>query len=226
VARERLAAQGVHRIGDLARADPRRLERTLGSYGVEAARLARGEDLREVEPYREAISYGEENTFERDVGDREVLESALASHAEAVARRLRRDGVRGRTVTVKLKLGRRRAPGPRGYPLLTRRTTLAEASDDGAAIARAARELLARAGPPEPVRLVGVSVSGLEPAHAGQLGLFGPTPERARRERLNRALDELTTRFGPDAVRPVGTGEVSRAGLSLVRKRGEAPKDA
>ena len=222
VARERLAAQGIHTIGDLARADPRRLERALGSFGAEAARLARGEDLREVDPTREPVSYGEENTFERDVIDRETLETALAAHAEAVARRLRRDGVRGRIVVVKLKLGRRRAPGPRGHPLLTRRTTLAEATDDGAAIARAARELLARVGPPEPVRLVGVSVSGLE--QAGQLGLFVAASERARRERLNRALDELSSRFGPDAVRPVGTGSVSRAGLSLARKRGEHPR--
>jgi DNA polymerase-4 len=248
VARERLARLGVHTIGDLAGADPRSLERALGSFGAAVSRLARGEDLREVESYREAVSYGEENTFERDVVDREVLESALRSHAEAVARRLRRDGVRGRVVVVKLKLGRRRAPGPRGYPLLTRRTTLVEASDDGAAIARAACELLARAtcellaradsellaratcellaraGPPEPVRLVGVSVSGLEPAQAGQLGLFAPAAERGRRDRLNRALDELTERFGPDAVRPVGTGDVSRAGLSLARKRGADPR--
>jgi len=224
VARERLAALGVHTVGDLAGADLRSLERALGSFGAAVSRLARGEDLREVEPYREPVSYGEENTFERDVVDREVLESALRSHSEAVARRLRRDGVRGRVVVVKLKLGRRRAPGPRGYPLLTRRTTLAEATDDGAAIAGAACEILARAGPPEPVRLVGVSVSGLEPAQASQLGLFAPAPERARRERLNRALDELTERFGPDAVRPVGTGDVSRAGLSLVRKRGADPR--
>ena len=224
VARERLAAQGIHTIGDLARADPRRLERALGTFGAEAARLARGEDLREVDPTRDPVSYGEENTFERDVIDRETIETALAAHAEAVARRHRRDGVRGRIVVVKLKLGRRRAPGPRGHPLLTRRTTLAEATDDGAAIARAARELLARAGPREPVRLVGVSVSGLEPARAGQLGLFVAAPERARRERLNRALDELSSRFGPDAVGPVGTGSVARAGLSLARKRGEHPQ--
>ena len=224
VARDRLAALGIRTIGDLARADLQRLEPALGSFGAEAARLARGEDLREVEPTRDPVSYGEENTFERDVIDHETLESALASHAHAVARRLRRDGVRGRIVVVKLKLGRRRAPGPRGHPLLTRRTTLAEATDDGAAIARAARELLARAGPPEPVRLVGVCVLGLEPAQAGQLGLFVPAPERARRERLNRALDELASRFGPDAVRPVGTADVTRAGLSLARKRGEDPR--
>ncbi len=224
VARERLAALGLRTIGDLARADARRLERLLGIFGAEVARLARGEDLREVEPYRDPVSYGEENTFERDVGDRATLEAALSGHAEAVARRLRRDGVRGRIVVVKLKLGHRRAPGPRGYPLLTRRTTLLEATDDGAAIARAAHALLARAGPPEPVRLVGVAVSGLEPRTAGQLGLFVPAPERARRERLNRALDELVSRFGPAAVHPLGAGEVSRAGLSLARKRGEDPR--
>ncbi len=222
VARERLAAIGVRTIGDLALADARPLERALGSFGAEAARLARGEDLREVEPYREPVSYSEENTFERDVADRATLESALAAHAEAVARRLRRDGLRGRTVVVKLKLGRRRAPGPRGFALLTRRTTLAEATDDGAAIARAARELLARAGPPEPVRLVGVGVAGLAAKDAGQLGLFA-SPERARRERLNAAVDALAARFGPGAVHPAGLAEVSRAGLSLQRKRGIDP---
>ena len=223
VARERLAAIGVRTIGDLSRADARGLERALGHFGAEAARLARGEDLREVEPYREPVSYSEENTFERDVADRATLESTLAAHAEAVARRLRRDGLRGRTVVVKLKLGRRRAPGPRGFPLVTRRTTLPEATDDGAAIARAARELLARAGPPEPVRLVGVGVAGLVPKNAGQLGLFA-SPERARRERLNRALDALAARFGAGAIRPGDLAEVSRAGLSLQRKRGVDPR--
>ena len=50
------------------------------------AQLARGQDLREVEPYREAVSYSEENTFERDVSDRETLEATLLAHAENVAR--------------------------------------------------------------------------------------------------------------------------------------------
>jgi DNA polymerase-4 len=199
VACRRLAAIGLHAIGDLARADPDELRRALGSFGAEAARLARGEDLREVEPWRDPVAYSEENTFERDVSDRATLESALVAHAEAVARRLRRAGLRGRTVVLKLKLGRRRAPGPRGFALLTRRATLPEATDDGAEIASAARALLARAGPPEPVRLLGVGVTGLVARDSGQLGLF-PSPGRPRRERLNRALDALADRFGPEAV--------------------------
>ena len=97
----------------------------LGSWGLEAARLARGEDPREVEPYREARSYSEENTFERDVGDIAELEKVIRLHAEAVARRLRRDGVRGRGVTVKLKLARGLGAGK--YPLLTRSVTATRA---------------------------------------------------------------------------------------------------
>src|SRR5262249_44844442 len=96
---------------------------------------------------------------------------------------------------------------------------------DGATIARAARALLARAGPPEPVRLVGVGVANLEPRESAQLALFAPPAERARRERLNRALDALASRFGSAAVRPGGRGEGARAGPSLARKRGE-PVDA
>jgi hypothetical protein len=69
------------------------------------------------------------------------------------------------------------------------------------------------------VRLVGVAVTGLVAKDSGQLGLF-ESPERARRERLNRALDALADRFGPDAVRLAGLEEVPRAGLSLQRKRG------
>jgi len=110
VARGRLTAAGFHSMGDLARADAGALEAVLGEWGLGLARLARGEDLSEVEPYREAVSYSEENTFGSDVSDREKLRATIVTHAEAVARRLRRDGVRARTVTLKLTLGRRRAP--------------------------------------------------------------------------------------------------------------------
>jgi len=67
VAQRRLAARGLHTIGDLARAPDALLREALGGWGPIAARLARGEDAREVEPYREPKSYGEENTFPSDV---------------------------------------------------------------------------------------------------------------------------------------------------------------
>jgi DNA polymerase-4 len=224
VAQARLEAAGLRTLGELAAAEPARLEALLGAWGLEAARLARGEDLREVEPYRDPVSYSEENTFAEDVSDPDELERTVRAHAEAVARRLRRDALKARCVMLKLKLGRRRAAGPRGFPVLTRRETLADATDDGAAIAAVARRLLARAGLREPVRLLGVGATGLVPAEGAQLALFAPPDGAARRERLNRALDRLRERFGPGAVVQGTAGEVERAGLSLQRKRGEGER--
>jgi len=220
VARERLAALGIHSVGDLARAESQRIERELGRWGLDLARLARGDDLREVAPWREPVSYSEENTFGHDVSDREVLEATLVAHTEAVARRLRRDALVARTVVLKLKLGRRRKAGPRGYPLLTRRETLAEATDDGAVLSRAGGRLLDRAELREPVRLLGVGVTNLHSRSVGQLDLFGESAETAPRRRLNRALDEIRDRFGDRAIVRGAIAEPERAGLSQQQKRG------
>lgn len=218
VGRKRLDALGVATIGDLATTTDETLRRALGSFGVELARLARGEDAREVEPYREAKSYGEENTFERDVAERAALSEPIRVHADAIARRLRRDRVAGHGVTVKLKLGRPLGGGR--YPLVTRSLVLKRATDDGDAIARAAISLLARVEPWEPIRLVGVAVTRLEPSDESQLalGLGGPTDQR--RARLNAAVDAIHARFGDHKLRR-GTSDVRRAGLSMGIKRGE-----
>lgn len=220
VAEAKLVRAGLVTIGDLARAEPAALVRLLGeSLGPRAAALARGGDQRPVEPARAPVSYSEENTFDADVADRERLRAVLLDHAESVARRLRRDGWLARTVVLKVKLGQRRSPGPRGHPLLTRRATLPEPSDDGAVLARTARDLLERT-PAAPVRLLGVGATGLV-ARDEQLGLFPAAPARERARRLNRALDEITRRFGARAVVLAGQEQPARSGLSLQHKRGE-----
>ena len=160
VAAERLERLGYRTIGDLARAELDALHRALGDWGVSIGRLARAEDLREVEPHRESVWLSEENTFDVDVHDRETLERTVLAHSEAVARRLRRQDLMARTVVLKWRLGRRRKAGPRGYPVRTRQATLAVATDDGGEIARVASALLEDALA-EPVRLLGVGVSGL-----------------------------------------------------------------
>jgi DNA polymerase-4 len=231
VADEKLHRAGFRTIGELARLPSEALVRVLGeSLGMHVAALARGDDARDVEPDRTPVSYSEENTFAGDVEDRERLAAVLLDHAESVARRLRRDGWRARIIVLKVKLARRRSAGPRGYPLVTRRATLAEPSDDGAVLAREARRLLERT-PRVAVRLLGVGASGLVPVDAdsaggAQLGLFAPPAEQQRAARLNHALDAITARFGARAVVRAGQEEAVRAGLSLQHKRGEAPSDA
>ena len=211
VAERRLHAAGIERIGQLAGCPPLRLRELLGSFGPALAALARGEDAREVEPYREARSYGEENTFGRDVSDAETLRSAIRAHAESIAQRLRRDQLRGRGVMLKLKLARSLGGGR--FPLLTRTLSLRRATDDGRAIADAALRLLERSGLCEPVRLVGVAVSRLEPAQEATLSLF-PDAETERRGRLNQALDAIRDRFGDEAVQLAGA-HAERAGLTV-----------
>ena len=168
----------------------------MGSHGLALWALAHGRDGGVVDPDRQRKSYGEEETFARDLRDGPVVRRTIAAHAEAVAARLRADRCRGRTVTLKVKLAQRTAPGK--YPVLTRRLTLPAPVDDGAAIAAAALQMWDRIKAGLVVRLIGVSVSGIEERAAAQLDLFSTaTP---RRSALNAALDQLTARFGGNVV--------------------------
>ena len=82
-------------------------------------------------------------------------------------------------------------------------------------------DLLARSGLDAPVRLLGVGVANIVRESPGQLSLFEPREREARRERLNVALDEISRRFGNEAVIRGERDAAERAGLSTQIKRGE-----
>ena len=193
--REVLEDLGMRTIGDLAAADPALLEARLGEHGATIARRANGiDDDREVvaDP-GDPKSIGHAHTFDRDTLDRAQIESTLLRLAEGVGRRLRKHELRGRTVTLQLRV----AP----FETRTRQRTLAEPTADDLKIFATARGLLRDAlaadrdaGHVSPVRLVGVTVSGL--VGGQQLDLFSA----ARVSRLNAALDAVRSRFGDDAL--------------------------
>jgi DNA polymerase-4 len=198
-----LARIGIATIGTLADAPPADLERRFGKLGAWLSELAHGRDRRVVAADRRRKSYGEEETFAQDVRDGERVRRTIARHAEAVARRLRTDGCRGRTVTLKLKLAQRIGPGK--YPVLTRRTTLPAPVDDGKSVGDAALALWREVQAGKTVRLVGVSVSGIED-EGGQLPLFG-VRDTQRRKALNEAVDKLAARFGRTVVSRGAVGD-------------------
>jgi DNA polymerase-4 len=215
----RLQSLGIATVGDLARSNPAK----LGDRGEELVALARGEDSRPVVTDRAAKSYGEESTFEQDISAREDVTAVLTAHAEAVTRRVRRDGVRAHTVTLKIKLGRRRgvrAPRIGGedaepdYPLLTRSRSLGDATDDAQVVREVAIALWDAARIGEPVRLLGVTLSGLEPRGSGQIGLFDEP------DRLGPALDAIRDRFGREAIHRA-VADPGKITPSTRRKRGE-----
>ena len=191
--RELLEAWGMRTIGDLARADVAMLETRLGEHGRSIWERANGVDAGTVEPSMEPKSVGHEITFDHDTLDATVIESALLRLAEGVGQRLRAAELRGKTVVLKLRV----AP----FETRTRQKTLPSATDDDLTIFKMGRQLLRDAlaadredGRTSPVRLVGVSVHGLEAGR--QLGLF----DHVRATRLNAALDAVRQRFGDDAL--------------------------
>jgi DNA polymerase-4 len=165
-AEERLRAAGVGTIGALAALDDADLRRVLpGSVGAVLRDRARGIDPRGLELAAERISISVENTFERDVADRERLHDELRGMAAEVAEALRKRGQTARTVTAKLRYA--------DFSIRSRSTSLPVGTDDPGAIADLACRLLDRGlrDRPGALRLVGVGVSGL--AAYRQLALGG-----------------------------------------------------
>jgi DNA polymerase-4 len=188
---EVLLRHHLRRIGDVAAADRARLERDLGGVGPWLHDLANGVDDRAVEPDREAKSVGAEETFEEDLRGDDLL-PFIHGQALRVASRLRRAGLRARSVHLKVKFA--------DFRITTRQETLAEPTDDGGQIYAVARRLLGKVDD-RPARLTGVHAGDL--AARPQLGLFDQVqPAAQKRARLNASLDRIADRFGPGAVVP------------------------
>jgi DNA polymerase-4 len=196
----RMHDANIKTIGDLATRDVSALKGLFGSMGPHLHELASGQDSRPVIADWQRKSYGEENTFAHDHAlDSLELRRTLIAHGDAIARRLRADGVRARTVTLKVKIARSLGGGR--YPLLTRSYSLEKPTNDGPEISGVAIRLLSKIREKEKIRLAGVQVHQLERANDAQLGLFESAPvDDRKRDRLNRALDSVAKKFGEDAV--------------------------
>jgi DNA polymerase-4 len=159
-AEERLRAAGVTTIGALAALDDAALLRLApGKIGALLRDRARGIDPRRVEPASTAQnpSISSEETFERDLTDRERLHDEIRRMAGHVTGYLQRSGETARTITTKLRYA--------DFSIRTRSTSLPVGTDEEERIGELACALLDRALADRPgaLRLVGVGVSGLEP---------------------------------------------------------------
>jgi DNA polymerase IV len=187
---ETLERLGIRTVGELGRTPETVLARLLGEQPARhLTELSHGIDDRGVVPYEPPRSVGHEETFERDLDDDgEILRELLALSGR-VASRLREDGYRARTATLKARLAT--------FTTLTRSRTLADATDVGADLYRTVAELYrALPGQRRRIRLLGVQASGLVAAGSEQLALL-------RGERwgdVERAVDRIERRFGRGAA--------------------------
>ena len=192
---EELARLGVKRCGDVTRYGEEFWRRRYGKAGTSLWLRARGEDARDVVPWTPPKSESAEVTLDEDTRDKEVLRTWLLRHAERVGTSLRRQGLAGRTVTLKIKYA--------DFRQMTRQVTLESRICSTEGIYETACAILEGLELGDRVRLVGLGVSGFEAGGPTQLSLMperrSVTDER-RRDRLNQAVDALRSRYGGDAV--------------------------
>jgi DNA polymerase IV len=193
---EALIHLNIRTFKDLRQTPMQVLEQKLGKSGLKMHQLAMGLDERDVVPHHKAKSVGHELTFSHDILDRDEVKKELLSLANRVARRMRRHGLSGRTITLKVK-----------YPdfvQVTRSMTLPKSTDDGPEIYATACLLAEKTGVgKKPVRLLGISLSQLSHTGSeGQLSLFHRDMADKKRKDLHTALDALYDKFGEKSVRP------------------------
>lgn len=149
----RLRRDGIVTIGDLRTLDEPTLVCRYGAIGGRLFRFARGIDRRKVNPTGQTKSISSETTFQQDVGDPAALARALFPLCEAVARRLRRKGLAGRRVTLKLKTA--------DFRLLSRSRVVKAPIDDADSLYAAAVALLEKEAVGSPFRLIGAGLEDL-----------------------------------------------------------------
>jgi len=197
-----LQERGLVTVEDILPVERSWLERWFGeSRGRWLWDRARGLDASRVNPREPRKSVSSERTFSMDIHDEEALDRALLRLVTSVGRALRKSGLRGRTVTVKIR--------DSDFRTRTAGHTLPGALEADATLLHVARELLQglRSQRKGGVRLLGVGVSSLVEGEEGtQLELFrsGGGAESPRDRIVSRTMDDLRERFGDDAVLPGG----------------------
>jgi nucleotidyltransferase/DNA polymerase involved in DNA repair len=185
---------GINIIGDLARQDRIPFIRQFGKAGEHVWHLANGIDPREVEATKGAKSISNEYTFEVDVADLDKILDVLMELSEKVSRRLRKEGLTGRTITLKIRFS--------DFQTFTRATTLDVPSnfieDIYQTCANKIRGFDLRK---KHVRLIGVHVSNLS-GTSNQLCLFEGNPSNLdKKEKLHQALGKIKDKFGEKAIK-------------------------
>jgi DNA polymerase-4 len=215
---ERLARMGLETVKEAQAWPAEALVSRLGDRaGTWLARRVQGEDDSIVSPRDRQKQISREDTFAHDLDDDEVIERELLRLAVRVSADLRRQALRARTVTVKVK--------DRDFKSRTAQRTLGSFIESEKSVVKAARPLLRhlRGKRRVPLRLLGIALSHFDdepeaaPLPATQLGLFGaegaaatpaaPPPtaepvESSRDRALTRALDRIRDRYGAGAILP------------------------
>jgi DNA polymerase-4 len=186
-----LERDGIRTIGQLQTMEEAELLRRYGTMGSRLYRLSRGQDVRRVDPGHDAKSVSSETTFDIDLATMDDLVPVLRALCEKVSARLKRAGIAGRTVVLKLKT--------QDFRIRTRSQQLADPTRLADRLFRTGLQLLARETDGTRYRLLGIGVSDLsDDGRADPPDLIDETARK--RAMAEGAIDALREKFGRAAV--------------------------
>lgn len=200
---KKLIQNGIHTIGDLAQANEKEIQMLLGEKsGHQLYLSANGMDDSPVKAQRdEAKGISVETTFDEDIVSYEQIFPILLSQCDIVAARMRREGkkcncvaVSFRTLEFKNKSHQRKLENP------------TDVTDE---IYQNVKRLFQESWSGQPLRLIGVALTGLTEDSFVQMSLFEDPKKREQQKKLDEAMDNIRKKFGNDKISRASTMNVS-----------------
>ena len=191
---EGLRRHSVNTVGDLKRFTREQLLKDFGKFGLRLYNIAKGRGDSEVVPKREIKSISSEETLEKDTEDVTYLKRLIASHADKVGMRLRAEGLKGKTITLKIKF--------EDFSEMSRGRTINHATYSTKMISDCAITQLTEYPLKKKVRLMGVAVSNLDVSkEESQISLFTEGDKTDKNRKVDKAMDAIRSKFGGKVIR-------------------------
>jgi DNA polymerase-4 len=188
---ERLAKDGLTTLGQIQSMAERDLVARYGKLGAHLWHLARGQDERSVEPDGEAKSVSAETTFDVDISEFDALLHELWPLCEKVSERLKRAGLAGGNVHLKLKTA--------GFRIVSRQMSLSAPTQLAETLFRCGRTLLQREATGMRYRLIGIGVGDIRDAVEADPMDLGD-PDALRRRKVEAAIDAVRAKLGKASI--------------------------
>ena len=198
----KLQKMGIKTIGDLAQSDENKLIKNFGKYGKMIWEYSNGIDNEEVNYIKEKPkNIGNSITLPYDYNDIEKIEEVLLALVEQVSYRLRNQEMFANVVNVQIKTNE--------FKVSSHQKKLDFATDSTKIIEKEAKKLLKEIYNNIPIRLIGLSVSGLVEKEERQISLFENT-ENEKQKKIDSAIDKIKGKYGYDAITRAGKMKIDK----------------
>ena len=198
----KLQKMGIKTIGDLAKSDENLLIRNFGKYGKMIWEYSNGIDNEEVNYIKEKPkNIGNSITLPYDYNNIEKIEEVLLALVEQVSYRLRNQEMFANVVNVQIKTNE--------FKVFSHQRKLDFATDSTKIIGKEAKKLLTEIYNNTPIRLIGVSVSGLVEKEERQISLL-ENVENEKQKKIDLVLDNIKEKYGYEAITRAGKMQIDK----------------